>query len=78
MHSYLISLAVGILVGVLYGLLGVRSPAPPTVALIGLLGMLIGEQAVPAIKARIGHSSPKSPEAHSARKNDSPEQKEAS
>jgi XapX domain-containing protein len=31
-------------VGVLYGLLGVRSPAPPVVALVGLLGMLGGEQ----------------------------------
>jgi XapX domain-containing protein len=28
----------------------VRSPAPPVVALIGLLGMLIGEQVVPAAK----------------------------
>jgi XapX domain-containing protein len=47
---YLISLAAGLLVGAIYGLLGVRSPAPPAVALIGLLGILIGEQAVPAAK----------------------------
>jgi XapX domain-containing protein len=47
---YLISLAAGLLVGAIYGLLGVRSPAPPVIALIGLLGMLIGEQAVPAAK----------------------------
>jgi XapX domain-containing protein len=47
---YLISLAAGLLAGVIYGLLGVRSPAPPVVALIGLLGMLIGEQAVPAAR----------------------------
>ena len=45
--AYLVSLAVGILVGVIYGLLGVRSPAPPVVALVGLLGMLLGEQVVP-------------------------------
>jgi XapX domain-containing protein len=45
MKPYLISLAVGLAVGMLYSLLGVRSPAPPAVALIGLLGMLIGEQA---------------------------------
>lgn len=46
----MVSLAVGILAGILYGLLNVRSPAPPAVALIGLLGMLIGEQAVPFAK----------------------------
>jgi XapX domain-containing protein len=50
MRLYLISLAVGVLVGIIYGLLDVRSPAPPVVALIGLLGMLIGEQVVPAAK----------------------------
>jgi hypothetical protein len=33
--NYMISLAVGLLVGVIYGLLNVRSPAPPAVALIG-------------------------------------------
>ncbi len=33
MKIYLISLAVGILVGVIYGLLNVRSPAPPVIAL---------------------------------------------
>ena len=47
MKIYLISLGVGVLVGLIYGLLNVRSPAPPVVALIGLLGMLIGEQIVP-------------------------------
>lgn len=47
---YLISLAVGLLVGVLYYVLNVRSPAPPLVALCGLLGMVIGEQLIPMIK----------------------------
>lgn len=47
---YLISLGAGVLAGVLYGLLNVRSPAPPAIALIGLLGMLIGEQIVPLAK----------------------------
>jgi XapX domain-containing protein len=47
---YLISLGAGLLAGAIYGLMGVRSPAPPVIALIGLLGMLIGEQAVPAAK----------------------------
>ncbi|KJK14621.1 ABC transporter substrate-binding protein [Burkholderiaceae bacterium 16] len=50
MKLYLISLGAGILVGIIYALLQVRSPAPPVVALIGLLGMLIGEQVVPPIK----------------------------
>jgi XapX domain-containing protein len=50
MKVYLISLAVGMLVGVIYALLQVRSPAPPAIALIGLLGMLIGEQIVPTVK----------------------------
>lgn len=48
MKPYLISIAVGMLVGVIYALLHVRSPAPPAIALVGLLGMLIGEQIVPA------------------------------
>lgn len=46
MKVYLISLGVGLLVGAIYGLLSVRSPAPPVIALLGLLGMLLGEQAV--------------------------------
>lgn len=45
MKPYLISLAVGLGVGLLYSVLGVRSPAPPGIALLGLLGMLIGEHA---------------------------------
>jgi XapX domain-containing protein len=47
MKLYLLSLGVGMLVGILYGLLDVRSPAPPVVALLGLLGILVGEQVVP-------------------------------
>ena len=49
-RSYLIALAVGLLVGAIYGTLNVRSPAPPVIALIGLLGILIGEQIVPVAK----------------------------
>jgi XapX domain-containing protein len=47
MKIYVVALAAGILVGLIYGLLHVRSPAPPVVALVGLLGILIGEQIVP-------------------------------
>jgi len=39
--SYLISLAIGIAVGLAYHFLDFRSPAPPLVALVGLLGMQI-------------------------------------
>jgi XapX domain-containing protein len=50
MRIYLISLGAGLLAGLVYGLLGVRSPAPPVIALVGLLGILAGEQIVPMIK----------------------------
>ncbi|MBP2301838.1 XapX domain-containing protein [Azospirillum picis] len=53
MTPYLLSLGAGILVGVIYALIGVRSPAPPTIALIGLLGMLVGEQVVPVVKRMV-------------------------
>lgn len=46
LNAYLLSLFVGLGIGVLYGLLNVRSPAPPIIALLGLLGMLAGEAAV--------------------------------
>jgi XapX domain-containing protein len=44
MRVLLISFVVGLGVGILYGLIRVKSPAPPIVALLGLLGMVIGEQ----------------------------------
>lgn len=47
MKSYLLSLGAGLLIGLIYSLLHVRSPAPPMIALIGLLGILAGEQIVP-------------------------------
>jgi XapX domain-containing protein len=50
MKIYLISMAVGLVVGVLYGVLNVRSPAPPVVALVGLLGILVGEQIPPLVR----------------------------
>lgn len=50
MKAYLLSLGAGLLVGVVYSLLGVRSPAPPVIALIGLAGILMGEQIFPFIQ----------------------------
>ena len=45
MKNHLLSLGAGTLIGILYALLGVHSPAPPVIALVGLLGMLAGERA---------------------------------
>ena len=50
MKPYLLSLAIGLLVGVIYSLFGVRSPAPPVIALVGLLGILVGEQLPPLVR----------------------------
>jgi XapX domain-containing protein len=50
MRTYLLSLGAGLLVGFVYSLLGVRSPAPPVVALVGLLGILAGEQVIPVAR----------------------------
>jgi len=50
MKAYLLSFGVGVLVGAIYALLNVRSPAPPIIALLGLLGILLGEQIPPAAK----------------------------
>jgi XapX domain-containing protein len=50
MRAYFVSLGVGLVVGMIYGLIDVRSPAPPVIALVGLLGMLLGEQVAPAAK----------------------------
>jgi XapX domain-containing protein len=44
MKVLILSFVVGLGVGVLYGLIRVKSPAPPIVALLGLLGMVLGEQ----------------------------------
>jgi len=57
MKASLLSLGAGLVVGVVYSLLGVRSPAPPVVALIGLLGILLGEQIVPVGRELIAGTS---------------------
>ncbi|MCI0753452.1 DUF1427 family protein [Teichococcus vastitatis] len=57
MKLYVLSFGAGLLVGVVYSLLNVRSPAPPVVALVGLLGILLGEQLVPVAKRLLaGHT----------------------
>jgi XapX domain-containing protein len=53
--AYAISLAVGLLVGAFYSTINVRSPAPPLIALAGLLGMVIGEQVTPIALDAVRH-----------------------
>jgi XapX domain-containing protein len=57
MKIYLLSLGAGLLVGMIYSLLNVRSPAPPLIALVGLLGILTGEQIIPVTKLLLAGSS---------------------
>jgi XapX domain-containing protein len=54
MIGYLVSLFMGLVVGAAYGLVHVRSPAPPMIALVGLFGMVLGQQAVDLAKRRFG------------------------
>jgi XapX domain-containing protein len=53
MKAFLLSFAVGLLVGLIYAALRVRSPAPPLVALTGLLGMVVGEGLWPRAMAAV-------------------------
>jgi len=50
MKAYLAAASVGLLVGIVYALFNVRSPAPPVVALVGLLAILVGEQIPPLVR----------------------------
>jgi XapX domain-containing protein len=51
MKAYILSLVAGLVVGVFYNLISVRSPAPPVIALVGLLGIVAGEQLPVFVKA---------------------------
>ncbi|MFD5425639.1 DUF1427 family protein [Streptomyces sp. NPDC127084] len=51
---HLASALTGVLAGALYQLFGVASPAPPWVALTGLLGLLLGERGMRGVMSRIG------------------------
>lgn len=55
MKAYSLSLGAGLLVGIVYHLLGVKSPAPPVIALIGLAGIVLGEQVMPVLGHFMGH-----------------------
>jgi XapX domain-containing protein len=53
MIGYAVSLFMGVVVGVAYGLVQVRSPAPPLIALVGLLGMVMGQQGVDMVRRQL-------------------------
>lgn len=53
LKAYVISLIMGMLAGVIYVAIRVEAPAPPVIALLGLFGMLVGEQLVPLVKRLI-------------------------
>jgi XapX domain-containing protein len=60
MKILFLSFVVGLGVGALYGLIRVKSPAPPIVALLGLLGMVLGEQLgvwIQAKKLDVAHAA---------------------
>ena len=57
MTGYLVSLLMGLAVGAAYGLVQVRSPAPPIVALVGLFGMVLGQQAVDMAKRYLARTA---------------------
>ena len=64
MAGYIVSLLMGSAVGIAYGLVQVRSPAPPLIALVGLLGMVLGEQAMEMARSHL------SPPAHNLARQD--------
>jgi XapX domain-containing protein len=47
--TYFYALSAGILIGGVYALLRVKSPAPPVAALIGLAGMLLAGLVLPQL-----------------------------
>ena len=77
---FLISFGAGLVVGLLYWLVRVHSPAPPLIALAGLLGIVIGEGAVPFVQTHLSHptaqtkATPAAGESHSASETESREQ----
>ncbi|REG51403.1 XapX domain-containing protein [Paraburkholderia sp. BL6669N2] len=50
--AHLISLPAGVLFGRLYSVMDAKSPAPPTVARVGLRGMPGGEHMIPLVRTR--------------------------
>jgi XapX domain-containing protein len=61
MKVYLLSIGAGLIVGIVYSLMGVRSPAPPVIALVGLAGILLGEQMLPFVQRLLAPSAQVAP-----------------
>ncbi len=57
MKIYIVSTVLGLIVGAFYALVNVRSPAPPPVALVGLLAIFVGQQAMAPLIARFHATS---------------------
>ncbi|MBD8213323.1 XapX domain-containing protein [Erwinia persicina] len=57
LKTYIVSFSAGILAGIVYAVIDVNSPAPPVIALLGLFGMLVGEQVIPLCR-RLIHRQP--------------------
>jgi XapX domain-containing protein len=60
MKASFVSFLVGLGVRVIYGLIRVKSLAPPIIALLGLLGILFGEQLgiwIQAKKLNVSHAA---------------------
>jgi XapX domain-containing protein len=61
MKTYLLSIGAGLIVGIVYSLMGVRSPAPPVIALVGLAGILLREQMFPLAQRLLAPSAHAAP-----------------
>jgi len=61
MTAYAFIFGIGVLVDLFYAVLNVRSPAPPIIAPVALLGIVIGEQLVPFARAQSGEVCSTSP-----------------
>ncbi|AFC29200.1 hypothetical protein PM3016_2312 [Paenibacillus mucilaginosus 3016] len=55
--SMLLALGTGLVIGLVFQSLRIPSPAPPFLGLLGLLGMFLGQNAVPWVKAWLSHHS---------------------
>jgi XapX domain-containing protein len=68
MNGYLVSLVMGLAVGAAYAALQLRSPAPPLIALVGLLGMVLGQQAVDTARHHFAPRPPRRRRSHNNRR----------
>jgi XapX domain-containing protein len=53
--AVLLAFATGLIVGIVFSLVKIPSPAPPLLGLIGLTGMFVGQRLLPLVTARFFH-----------------------